>query len=488
MRFIFARCLLILMCLAMSSGALAEGYVWVIPPQFDDARNFSEGLAVVMVGEKLGFIDKAGKVVVPPQYDAPWWFDYYGSLTFRDGLASVMVSDGETEKWGFIDKTGKEVVPLQYDATEGFREGLAAVMIDGKWGFIDKTGKEIVPPKYGEVYAFRDGLARVMVGNTDRPDVWNVFDDQKWGLIDKTGKEVVPVEYDRVGEFREGRASVVKNELLGFIDETGAVVIPLTYQSPLPSLVAWHMDIMPYFSEGLAAIWGGDTHGNQYGYIDRDGNVAIPFMYDHAAPFSEGLAYVSKGGALEFRDAAEDGKYGFIDKTGEVIVPLVYDCDYWGWGIIDEEFFYDGFATVSKRGTAPWDMKYGMIDQTGKVVVPIRYHWLERLPGGLSFAGYGEDYSGHGTWDSIGLIDETGGEIVAVDYYSWIGYFSEGYAWVRYGGEGGAWMASEESTYGFIDVAGNEVAPCIFEAVGAFSEGLAAVKVDGKWGYIAIAK
>jgi uncharacterized membrane protein len=35
----------------------------VIHPQFDDARNFSEGLAEVRIGKRWIFIDKTGKYV-----------------------------------------------------------------------------------------------------------------------------------------------------------------------------------------------------------------------------------------------------------------------------------------------------------------------------------------------------------------------------------------------------------------------------------------
>ncbi len=59
---------------------------------------------------------------------------------------------------------------------------------------------------------------------------------------------------------------------------------------------------------------------------------------------------------------------------------------------------------------------------------------------------------------------------------------------MRCGDEGGAWLGSENDKYGFIDMAGNEVAPCIFENASDFSEGLAAVSVGEKWGYISIVK
>jgi hypothetical protein len=41
----------------------------VIPAQFEDARDFSEQLAAVKSGAKWGFIDKAGKIVIPAQFE-----------------------------------------------------------------------------------------------------------------------------------------------------------------------------------------------------------------------------------------------------------------------------------------------------------------------------------------------------------------------------------------------------------------------------------
>jgi len=494
--------MLLVWSLGVGGAALAEGYVWVIPPQYDAASDFSEGLAAVKIGEKWGFIDKMGKIVVSPQYD-----DVY---LFYDGIAAIRVGDWKTGKWGFIDKTGKEVVPPQYDEIGDFRDGLAAIQVGGKWGFIDTTGKEVIPPKYDYAYGFSNGLAMVMVGEWGGYDVWDVFTGEKWGFIDTTGEVVVPVEYDKVGAFHEGLACVVKDDKLGFVDETGTVVIPLTYESPYPSHQAWYRDIMPYFSEGLAAIWDGDAYSGQYGYIDKDGNVAIPFAYDYAAPFSEGLAYVSTGGtfviddAIEFDDASEGGKFGFIDRNGEVVVPLVYDCDYLGgsWAIF-EQYFLDGIARVSEGSL--WNVKYGMIDKTGAVTVPIQYDWIWRygwdwnFTDGLVLVGFSDDEFYHtGVWSSCGLVDgKTGREIAAVGRYDGIEPFSEGFVRVWHG-DGYVWVRHGEVTYsyerhsfgkhGFIDSTGREVVPCVFEYAGDFSEGLAAVLIDGKWGYIAIAE
>jgi hypothetical protein len=153
----------------------------------------------------------------------------------------------------------------------------------------------------------------------------------------------------------------------------------------------------------------------------------------------------------------------------------VYDCDYLGCGgFITEHFFSSGFARVSK-GVPDENMKYGMIDKTGNIIAPIQYELVERFKGGLIFGGFGNAFTGE--WYSCDLIDETGKEVAEVRGYDDILYYSEGFARVM-----------RDKMYGFIDATGKEVVPCIFEDARDFSEGLAPVKVDGKWGYIAIAK
>lgn len=42
---------------------------FIAKPEFDDIRNFSEGLAEVELNGKYGFIDKSGKIVIEPIFD-----------------------------------------------------------------------------------------------------------------------------------------------------------------------------------------------------------------------------------------------------------------------------------------------------------------------------------------------------------------------------------------------------------------------------------
>ena len=168
----------------------------VIPAKYDNADEFSEGLARVQINGKYGFIDQTDKLVIPAKYD--------DATSFSEGLAAVKING----KWGFIDKTDKLVIPAKYDDGVWFSEGLARVKINGKRGFIDKTDKLVIPAKYDEAWSFSEGLARVKING-------------KWGVIDKTDKLVIPAKYDFVREFKNGKAEVELNSRWFYIDKNG---------------------------------------------------------------------------------------------------------------------------------------------------------------------------------------------------------------------------------------------------------------------------
>ena len=61
---------------------------------------------------------------------------------FRDDL--TLVKKGI--KFGWVDKSGKYVIPPQFEATTGFIDGLARVQKAGQWFYIDKTGRTVANP------------------------------------------------------------------------------------------------------------------------------------------------------------------------------------------------------------------------------------------------------------------------------------------------------------------------------------------------------
>ena len=309
----------------------------VIPLKYDWAGSFSEGLAVVGIEGKWGFIDKSGNEVVPLKYG-------YAD-EFSEGLACVSLTNKyKKDKYGFIDKSGNEVVPLKYDWAGSFSEGLAMVKLDGRWSFIDKLGNEILQLSNGDGENFSEGLA--MVGSRGVVSFGYYFD--QYGFVDRLGNEVVPLEYSSASSFREGLARVSNFGSHGFIDKSGNKVVPLKYDSA------------GSFSEGLAPV----KLDGRWGFIDMSGNEVVPLKYDDVWSFSEGFAPVKL-----------NDRWGFIDRSGnEVLQQLEYD---------EVLPFSEGFARVRLTDKYNED-KYGFIDKSGKLAVPLKYDWAGSFSEGLA--------------------------------------------------------------------------------------------------------
>ena len=107
--------------------------------KYDYVGNFVQGRAAVRLGDKWGFVNTEGKVVIERKYD------FFGG--FFEGFGQVVLNG----KWGFVNKEGEEVVKVKYDLVDEFWGGdFARVQLKGKWGLVNTKGVEVVPPKYSE--------------------------------------------------------------------------------------------------------------------------------------------------------------------------------------------------------------------------------------------------------------------------------------------------------------------------------------------------
>ncbi|HEY0003193.1 MAG TPA: WG repeat-containing protein [Pyrinomonadaceae bacterium] len=118
------------------------------PKLLFDTGDWSEGLLAARDDPRgpYGYIDATGKFVIPPQFDQ--------AEKFSQGLAHVRV----VNKHGFIDHTGKFVFPLEFDAADDFFYGIAKVGVGDyrrvrprpferqKIGYIDTRGNYIWRP------------------------------------------------------------------------------------------------------------------------------------------------------------------------------------------------------------------------------------------------------------------------------------------------------------------------------------------------------
>lgn len=72
-------------------------------------------------------------------YGQPWTKEYDNVDQCVCGLSIV----GKGDKHGFVDKDGELIVPLIYYTARTFSENMAAVKQNGKWIIIDNPGKKV---------------------------------------------------------------------------------------------------------------------------------------------------------------------------------------------------------------------------------------------------------------------------------------------------------------------------------------------------------
>lgn len=161
-------------------------------------------------GDKIGFMNNQGMIIVKPQYTM-----YYGECYSENDLIRVSIIDtyGFPKSGGNVSTYQRPLYGLINYKGEVLLEPVFYTMISAignkrlftvqnkryEYGVITADGEEIVPfGKYQWIDGFDKGLARVKLGK-----VTNGIKDSgnKWGLIDVDGNEVLPVEYDDIWNF-----------------------------------------------------------------------------------------------------------------------------------------------------------------------------------------------------------------------------------------------------------------------------------------------
>jgi hypothetical protein len=138
-------------------GFINHNGKWVIPDNFENLNDFSDGLAGAKQGGKWGYIDKSGAWKIKPEYDDVWDFDENFAKVEKDG------------KWGFIDRQGTFVKTLSANneelsvhfLNEMGKERIIVDEKDGKFGFTDENDGWVIAPEFDDFSYFSDGYAAV---------------------------------------------------------------------------------------------------------------------------------------------------------------------------------------------------------------------------------------------------------------------------------------------------------------------------------------
>lgn len=313
---------------------------------FQDANDFSEGLAAAEKEGKWGFINTSGKIAIACQYD--------NVTEFREGLAAVEID----ENWHYINQRGKEVFEEEYEDALYFSEGLAAVKKDGKWGFIDKNGNLKIDFQYEDAGNFSEGKAAVA----------NTIDGyQEWAYINAENEVVVDYElYSAtegrlvlVGEFQDGYA-LVTSDLYCLINEEGKEVLGnnsffLTGWSTYSIEPGW-IEAYDYTDDSMTE--------KKYGFVDINGRIKVPFIFEYVSEIHGDLAAVryeqegkTEAGVIRLNlrsyDSHKEFPYGnmeFVDEKTYAFLKKTYDeIDFAGEFQMGNLDLYDNYKEKFKE-------------------------------------------------------------------------------------------------------------------------------------------
>lgn len=346
---------LTLVIAVIPSNALADAgeisYTEIITPQYDDARNFSEGLAAVKRGNKWGYIDESGKVVIDFQYDRAY--------SFSEGKALVEKQiNNDEERYYYIITPDNKSVPVMYGDRHfsSYLEENGGSLENPTFynGYIllpaDSPSGKFVFDQYGQ--AFEDSAFLPTEGTLAKYNHYITLDKEEYVML-----------YDDLGfigarPFNQGMALVAFKDMNDkheyywtFLKKDGTLWSGPKFYNYYVSDIYKSYQIFNDYS--LASIM--DSQG-KWGAVNKEGDTIIPFNYEQLRTFNDGVAAFSK-----------NGKFGFIDIHGNEVIKPQFD---------DVSGFHNGLAVVRQGNSA------FIIDKQGNKVkgsenIPVDAYFIE---------------------------------------------------------------------------------------------------------------
>ena len=294
----------------------------VIPPQYGVTGDFSEGVVFAQEeGEERLILDEGLNPVIMLDEDGEAVGEtfsgrYVDVMRLSEGLAWYCPNDADL-KLGYIDRSGKPVIPAQYDLAGDFHGGYAAVCADDEWSVIDRQGNTVYTfGKVDDVKTLDGGYAitrRKEGKDTTLWDLYRVSPDRTERLNEQNLGSIEPVisgdgAYRFLGRVRELPNSRVFTKFL--LDENGEILNEALIES------YYELPVHPFLYDGPMRISDDMlcvSIDGKYGYMNLNGEIVVPAIYDRCENFCNGHAVAFRG---DVNAPATEGSFFLIDAEG----------------------------------------------------------------------------------------------------------------------------------------------------------------------------
>lgn len=336
----------------------------VIKPTFRTVGEFSEGLAAARINGTYGYIDYTGAFVIQPQFDYATPFSDAFAIVYKEG------------KPFYINKTGQKVFDCNFPMVGQFENGRAIIITSTKkFGVINKQGQLIIDTVYSQLSPVADGMMIVHGLNH------HAYDDEEKGIkknyeigvIDTLGNFIISYgKFKDIADYYNGyfKAEIPKepwDSIYGYsaqtaiIDKTGKIIISKDYNNHCYIEGNLHcglakMHLYKYWIPEEKGVFS-TTEKSYQGYINFKGKISInDTTFETAENFSENRAFV--------RD--NDWHYSIINTQGKFVARNAYNR-------IIGDGFKNGFAFVAV------DWKWGLIDTNANYIIKPQFDGIDEI-------------------------------------------------------------------------------------------------------------
>jgi hypothetical protein len=364
--------------------ARADGS-WLIEPKFRYPSSLTDGLALVTVNGKVGFIDRTGSFAIEPVLDNARWFkpgfgrtsaeqdgiigaiDKTGAWVFRTNYQQIYLATApgkdhasetvfgwhfkKADRWGLLDLDGRVVLDADFDQTIHYcaDSGRLDAYKNKEWLYFKADGRPLQPPDGRLVNAPCGGvLYTLKIGD-------------KFGLVDADSSPLTPVHFDTVTPVGPDVRNVKIDGKWGRIGPDGR----------------WLLEPRFDYLSGGTDIFVASTDGKR-GFMRSDGSWLIEPRFDAARLRDNDTAFVTVAGAtgvLRLKDQSSvvaqrpgamcdighaimsqaDGRRVILSRTGETWIDI-------GAERVGTSLDF-GLLTFLRDG------KWGLVDSAGQVMI-----------------------------------------------------------------------------------------------------------------------